>query len=146
MSNLTVFRPLNSVIPNLMSLFNTDLDRSFPMLNMGFEHEPRIRLDVAEDDKTYTIKAEIPGVDKEDIKISVEGDRVSIWADVNKETKEQMSGNLIFNERYYGSASRTFTLGHSVDDTNARAKYENGVLNLTLPKKEHEISHLLPVL
>jgi HSP20 family protein len=100
----------------------------------GLEGAPRIRMDVSESEKEYLIKADIPGVQKEDIKIAVNGNQVSISAEV-KEEKEANTAGMLRSERYYGQQSRTFTLPQEVDDQNAQAKYESGVLQLTLPKK-----------
>lgn len=97
--------------------------------------EPQIRLDVSEDDKAYTVMAEIPGVRKEDIKVSVDGNQVSISAEVRKEKEEKAGKTVVRSERYYGSVSRSFSLAQDVDDQGARAKYQDGVLELSLPKK-----------
>ena len=100
----------------------------------GVESEPRIRMDVSETDQAYLVKAEIPGVKKDDIKVAIEGNQVSITAEVKKE-EEKKSGNMIRGERYYGQQYRSFTLPQEVDDTKADAKYQDGMLELTLPKK-----------
>jgi HSP20 family protein len=102
----------------------------------GVPEEPQIRMDVAEDDKTYRVTAEIPGVNKEDIKISIDGRQVSISAEVKREKEEKKGETVIRSERYYGSQYRSFTLQGDIDEGKADAKYENGVLELTLPKKE----------
>lgn len=101
----------------------------------SIEAEPRIKMDVTETDKAYSVKANIPGVSKEDIKVTVEGNQVSITVEVKKETEEKKEGNVIRSERYLGRQFRSFTLGQDIDDANAEAKYQNGVLELTLPKK-----------
>jgi len=93
---------------------------------------PRMRMDISETDQNYTVKAEIPGVSKEDIKVSINGNQVTLSAEVKSE--EEQSGALR-NERYYGQLYRSFTLPQEVDDEQAEARYENGVLQLTLPKK-----------
>lgn len=100
----------------------------------GVESEPRIRMDVSETDQAYLVKAEIPGVKKDDIKVAIEGNQVSITAEVKKE-EEKKSGSMIRSERYYGQQYRSFTLPQEVDDTKAEAKYQDGMLELTLPKK-----------
>lgn len=100
----------------------------------GVESEPRIRMDVSETDQAYLVKAEIPGVQKDDIKVAIEGNQVSITAEVKKE-EEKKSGSMIRSERYYGQQYRSFTLPQEVDDTKAEAKYQDGMLELTLPKK-----------
>jgi len=102
----------------------------------GLPEEPQIKMDVSEDDKAYRVKAEIPGVNKEDIKVSIDGNRVSISAEVKKEKEEKKGEKVIRSERYYGSQFRGFSLGQAVDEGKAQAKYEDGVLELTLPKKE----------
>lgn len=95
---------------------------------------PEIRIDVSETDKHYLIKADIPGVKKDDIKVTVEGNQVSLSAEV-KEEKEASGENSVYRERSYGQQSRSFTLPQEVVEKDANAKYENGVLHLTLPKK-----------
>lgn len=97
--------------------------------------EPRIKMDVAESDDAYTVKAEIPGVSKEDIKVSIDGNQVSISAETKKETEEKSGETVVRSERYYGQQYRSFTLACEVDDAKSEARYENGVLVLTLPKK-----------
>jgi HSP20 family protein len=97
---------------------------------------PEIKMDVSEDDKAFRVKAEIPGVKKEDIKVSIDGNQVSISAEVKKETEEKKGETVIRSERYYGNQYRGFTLQQDIDQARAEAKYEDGVLILTLPKKE----------
>ena len=96
---------------------------------------PEIRLDVTENDGLYTIKADLPGVRKEDIDIRIDGPVVSLSAEVKKEKEEKEGERVLRSERSYGWASRSFTLGSDVDQDRAEAKYDNGVLELTLPKK-----------
>jgi HSP20 family protein len=84
-------------------------------------------------------------VNKDDIKVSVDGNQVSVSAEVRKEKETKEGAKLIRSERYYGSVSRTFTLDESVDQDAAQAKYENGVLQLTLPKKHNGQSHVLKI-
>jgi len=96
---------------------------------------PSIKIDAKEDDKAYTIMAEIPGAKKEDIKLSVEGGAVTISAEVKREKEEKSGERVIRSERYFGQVSRSFTLPLAVDEAGAQAKYEDGVLKLTLPKR-----------
>lgn len=95
---------------------------------------PEIRLDLKETEKAYTVHAEIPGVNKEDIEVSIEGNLVSIRAEVKRE-KEDKGETMLRSERYYGSVARSFTLAADVDEKAATAKYAEGVLELMLPKK-----------
>lgn len=96
---------------------------------------PTIRLDVNENDQAYTVKADIPGVRKEDIHVSVEGRQVSISAEVKKESDERKDGRVIRSERSVGYASRAFMLDHEVEADKVTAKYQDGVLSLQLPKR-----------
>ncbi len=95
-----------------------------------------IRIDATEDDKAYRITADIPGVKKEDIKVSVDGTDVTILAEARSAKEEKEGERVIHSERSYGAMSRTLSLPQPVDETGAEARYENGVLTLTLPKRE----------
>jgi HSP20 family protein len=101
----------------------------------GAETQMRIKMDVKEDDKAYVVHAEVPGVKKEDIQVSIDGNQVSISAEVTREKEEKQGEKVLRTERYYGKVYRAFSLGQDVDQEGAQAKYENGVLELTLPKK-----------
>ena len=111
----------------------------------GLERAPSIRLDVSETDDEYAVKAEIPGVRKEDIDIRVDGDQITISAEVKKDKEERQDGRVLRSERQYGFASRSFTLACDVDEAKADAKYDNGVLSLKLPKKAASASKRLSV-
>jgi len=91
--------------------------------------------DVSENDGAYTVRAEIPGVKKEDINISIDGDQVAISAEVKNEKDVKEGERVLRSERYYGKVYRAFQLGQTVDENAASAKYADGVLELTLPKK-----------
>ena len=95
---------------------------------------PDIRLDLKEAEKAYTVHAEIPGVSKEDIDVSIDGSLVSIRAEIKRE-KEEKGETMLRSERYYGAMTRSFTLATEVDEKAATAKYSEGVLELILPKK-----------
>lgn len=103
-----------------------------------------IRVDISENDKEYLVSAELPGARKEDIRVSVDGNHVSITAEIKKE-QEEKHGRSLVKETYRGSVSRGFTLGSDVDDKAAVAKLEDGVLRLTLPKREGGASRTLPI-
>lgn len=106
---------------------------------------PRIKLDVAETDDRYEVKAEIPGVRKEDIDVRVDGSTVTISAEQTAEKEEKKGSRILRQERQQGYASRSFTLACPVDDSRAEASYRDGVLDLTLPKKEAASSKRLDV-
>ena len=139
MANITRFNPLNELAR--LDPFN-DIDNLFkgfmvrPLFQGSAVAAPQIKLEVSEDDKNYTIKAEIPGVTKEDIHISVDGNLVSISAEVKKESEQKEGKKVIHCERYYGQVSRSFTLDSEVDESAAQAKYADGVLEAVLPKKQ----------
>ena len=95
----------------------------------------QFRMDVKEDDKGYQVHAEIPGVKKEDIHVTIDGNQVSISAEVKQEKEVKEGEKVLRSERYYGKVARSFALGSDIDENAAQAKYDNGVLELTLPKK-----------
>ncbi len=129
MANLIRFNPVDETFD--------DLFRGFFMRPVRVEggQEMQIKMDVEEDDKAYTVHAEIPGVKKEDIHVTIDGNQVAISAEVKNEKEVKDGEKVLRSERYYGKVSRTFTLGSDLDDTASQARYENGVLELTLPKK-----------
>ena len=96
----------------------------------------RERIDVTEQNGEYKVLAELPGVKKEDIKVEVDGDQVSISAESRVEREAKDGERLLHSERYYGRLARVFRVGQEVDSAKVSAKYENGILELTLPKKE----------
>jgi len=116
------------------------------MRPMRLELEPglEIRFDLKENDKAYTVHAEIPGVKKEDIDVTIDGNVVSIRAEVKRE-KEEKGEKMLRSERYFGAISRSFTLASDVDEKTATAKYADGVLELTLPKKAGGVSRRLQI-
>ena len=104
-----------------------------------------IRLDVTENDKDYQVRAEIPGAKKEDIRVHVDGNFVSISAEVRKDKEEKSGGRVLVRESYYGRVSRGFSLAHEIDDKAVAAKLEDGVLKLTLPKREGSGARTIPI-
>ena len=94
-----------------------------------------IKMDIAEDDKSFTIHAEIPGVSKDDIRVTVEGNQVTLGAEVKREKDVRDGQHVLRSERFYGNAYRALTLPTEVDETQSAAKYENGILELKLAKK-----------
>lgn len=129
MANLARFNPVDDAFD--------DLFRGFFMRPVRIEGTPdlQMKMDVREDDKAYTVNAEIPGVKKEDIQVSINGNQVAISAEVKQEREVKEGEKVLRSERYYGKVSRAFTLGQDVDEDSAQAAYKDGVLSLTLPKK-----------
>ncbi len=96
----------------------------------------KMRIDASESDSAFTVKADIPGVKKEDINVRVDGNLVQIDAETKSEKEAKGNGNKVLrSERHYGSISRSFSLGQDMDEAKVQAKYADGVLTLELPKK-----------
>ena len=107
-----------------------------PLHGDGLPTPSQIKIDVKEDDAAYTVQAEVPGVPKEDINVSIDGNVVSLRAEVRQHDQKKDGEKLLRSERYYGAVARSFQLPVEVDAAQARARYDNGVLVLTLPKKQ----------
>ena len=124
-----------------------DLVKGFFLRPMRFEQqEPvRVKIDVKEDANSYTVQAEIPGVKKEDIQVSIDGNQVAISAEVRRQKEEKQGEKILRTERHYGKVYRSFALAQDVDQEKAQAKYEGGVLELTLPKKAAASTRTLTV-
>lgn len=103
--------------------------------NSSVQQTPSVRLDVKEQGDDYLVHAELPGVKKEDIHVVVEGNQVSISAEVKQEKEVKEGERLLRSERYFGKVSRSFLLGQEIDDSRAAARFNDGVLELTLPKR-----------
>ena len=88
-----------------------------------------------EDDTAYTVHAEVPGVAKEDIHVSLDGNLVTLRAEVKQQDLQTKEEKVLRSERYFGAVSRSFQLPMDIDQSHSKAKYDNGVLTLTLPKK-----------
>ncbi|ALK99605.1 hypothetical protein AB595_12010 [Massilia sp. WF1] len=143
-NHLTPFEPFADLMP-------FDPRRGFGELLREFRHPahwdqdmPAIRIDVEETEQAYAITADIPGMNKEDIKVEVDGNQVVISAERKQDT-EVKKGNTVRSERHWGQQYRAFTLQCPVDDPKAEARYENGVLKLTLPKKAEAGTHRLEI-
>ena len=95
----------------------------------------QFRMDVTENDKEYQVLADLPGVKKEEISITISGNEVAVSAEVKHEKDVNNDETVLRAERYYGKIQRAFALGQEVDEATAQAKYNDGVLELTLPKK-----------
>ena len=109
------------------------------------DEAPQIRVDVSEKDDAFVVKADIPGIRKEDIDVNVNGNSLTISAELKKEKDEKKEGKVLRSERYYGVTTRSMSFGSDVDAAGAKAKYENGVLELTLPKKASQQTKRLAI-
>ena len=131
MANITRFDPFSSNIDELfkgMFLRPMRLDAETP--------DMQIKVNVTRSDGAYVVDAEMPGVKKEDIHVSVDGGMVTITGEVKKEKEEKKGDQVVRSERYFGKLERSFTLPHDIDEAHVEAKYSDGVLKLTLPLRE----------
>ena len=141
---------MNSLITrgSLFDDFFKDLAPGFyikPLHGDPLPSPTQIKVDVKETDQGYTVQAEVPGVAKEDIQVSVDGNVVTLSAEVKQSDTQASDEKLLRSERYYGSVSRSFQLPADIDQDTAKAKYDNGVLTLTLPKKKSGASQRLVI-
>jgi HSP20 family protein len=135
MANITRFDPFNDLVDDLFKGF---LVRPFSFerhADAGLGQLPRAKLDVAEKNGAYLVTAELPGVKKEDIHVAINGAEVTLEAEVKREKEASKDERTLHSERVYGKVVRSFTLPQEVDDSKAEAKFKDGVLELTLPKK-----------
>ena len=138
MTALTRIDPFDQLFPEVFR-------RMARTSRLADETPGEIRLDVTENDKDYQVRAEIPGAKKEDIRITVENNFVSISAEVKKEKEEKSGGRVLLKETWFGSASRGFSLAHEIDSAGVVAKLDDGVLKLTWPKREGSGSRSISV-
>lgn len=136
-NNLTRFDPFGELTRFDAFRGFEDLFKNFSGSNLPASgtSEARIRLDVSETDDAYAVRAEMPGVKKDDVKITIDGNKVAIRAESRSENEEKEGETVLRRERYYGVQSRSFVLAHEIEDSSATAKYEDGILTLHLPKK-----------
>lgn len=129
MAGMTRYTPFDETFDDLL--------KGFFVRPMTFEGQPQVqlRIDVAEDENAYTVHAEVPGVNKEDINVTIDGNQVAISAEVKRNSEQKQGERVLHSERYYGKVYRAFTLAQDVDEAGAQAKYNEGVLELRLPKK-----------
>jgi HSP20 family protein len=134
MANVTRYDPFSELVD--------DLFKGFLVRPLGLEGRgeggmqlPRAKVDVAEKNGAYVVSAELPGVKKEDIHVNIDGNQVSIEAEIKREKEASQDERVLHSERVYGKVTRSFTLPHEVDESKAEAKFRDGVLELTLPKK-----------
>jgi HSP20 family protein len=141
MANVTRFNPFDDSFDELL--------RGFFVRPMAFEGQQpavqAIRIDVREDENAYTVHAEIPGVKKDDIHVTIDNEQIAISAETRNEREVKEGERVLRAERHYGKVCRAFTLAQAVDQEKAVAKYADGVLELTLPKKAAASSRRLTI-
>ncbi len=136
MGNLTRYDPFD------------DLFRGFFVRPVEFGNAPAmpaVKMDVKEQEGAFVVHAELPGVKKEDIHVTIEGNQVSISAEVKQEKEVKEGERVLRSERYFGKVSRSFELAQEIDDGKASAKFNDGVLELTLPKRATVASKRLAI-
>lgn len=134
--NLTRLDPFESMVRDLMPLSTRSMLRP--------ASEPAIAIEVQEMDNAYLVSAELPGVKKEDIDISIAGNQVTLNAECKHE-KMATGTHEWCNERWYGKVSRTIQLPLEIEEKSADARYADGVLHLTLPKKASSMTKKLEI-
>ena len=132
MANVTRFDPFNELVDDFFKGF---LVRPVAYDNGRADALPRMKVDVAEKNGAYVVSAELAGVKKEDIHVAIDGAQVTLEAEVKREKEASQDERVLHRERVYGKVTRSFTLPQEVDETKAEAKFKDGVLELTLPKK-----------
>jgi HSP20 family protein len=132
MAGITRYDPFNDLVDDIFKGF---LVR--PLAYEGGRNEvlPRVKVDVAEKNGAYKVTAELAGVKKDDINVSIDGSQVTLTAEVKQEKEASQDERVLHTERVFGKVTRSFTLPQEVDEAKAEAKFRDGVLELTLPKK-----------
>ena len=143
MANLTRFDPFGV---SAFDPFEDVLQGFFrPIQNRSAATAAQLKMDVQEDENRYTVHAELPGVDKENIHVTIDGNNVTIAAETRREQEAKEGTRVLRSERYYGKVSRSFALETEIDETQSEAHYKDGVLELVLPKKATSAAKKLTV-
>jgi HSP20 family protein len=130
MANVARFNTLDTALDDLM--------RGFFVRPVNYEAAAapaQLRVDVTENETGYVVRAEIPGVKKDDINVAIDGNQVEISAEVKNEKEVKEGDRVLRSERYYGKVYRAFVLGNEIDEGATEAKYTDGILELKLAKK-----------
>jgi HSP20 family protein len=131
MANVTRFDPFNDLVD--------DLFKGFLVRPVSYEGRsdvlPRVKVDVSESNGAYVVNADLPGVRKEDIQVSIDGSEVTLTAEVKREKETGKDERVLHSERVFGKVTRSFALPQEIDEAKAEAKFRDGVLELKLPKK-----------
>jgi HSP20 family protein len=132
MVNITRYHPLED---SFQQLFRDSFPVWMPAPGTRTPAPAQFRIDVSENDKEYKVLAEMPGVKKEEISVTINGNEVIVAAEVKHEKDVKNGITMLRAERYYGKIQRELAFSEEIDEANAQAKYNDGVLELTLPKK-----------
>ena len=141
MANISRYEPFGDAFDDLL--------KGFFVRPVAYEGRPvaaaQIKIDVSEKGNAYVVHAEIPGVKKEDIQVNIDGDQVSISAETRSEKEVKEDERVLHRERHYGKVARVFRLGADIDQSAANAKFVDGVLELTLPKRAEAAGRQLTI-
>ncbi len=141
-SNLAAYRPrgideqFGRLVENMFEDMFSPFAHGSALSPWSAEGTISPRLDVTETDKAFEVQAELPGVKKEDVKVAIEHQRVTIEGESKRDSEQRDGENLLYTERSASKFVRSFMLPAEVDEGQAQARMENGVLTLTLPKKQ----------
>lgn len=134
MANMTRYTPFDETFDDLLKGFFVR-PMAFEGQNPVHQSQVQLKIDVTEDENAFIVHAEIPGVNKEDINVTIDGNQVAISAEVKRSNEQKQGERVLHSERYYGKVYRAFSLAQDVDEASAQARYNEGVLELRLPKK-----------
>jgi|SRR5688572_6482776 HSP20 family protein len=142
MVNITRYNPVEDAF---QQLFRTGVPVWMPGPETRAPAPTQFCIDVTENDKQYQVLAEMPGVKKEEISVTINGNEVVVSAEVKHEKDVKNGDTVLRAERYFGKIQRELTFGQEIDEAKAEAKYNDGVLQLTLPKKSGAAAKKLAV-
>ncbi|MDQ3194052.1 MAG: Hsp20/alpha crystallin family protein [Bacteroidota bacterium] len=132
--NTIKFRKDSDLLNNTFkTILNTPLFHNWENLNPAFNYSPKVK--ISEDRNRFLINLELPGLTKEDVKLSVENYVLTVSGTKKQETKNEDT-KIVLNEIYYGDFSRTFNLSKDIKIEDTDAEFKDGILNITLPKVE----------
>jgi HSP20 family protein len=140
MASVSRYDPFGEIVDDFLKGFFVK-----PLAYEQSEPVRRMRIDVSEHNGEYKVLAELPGAKKEDINVQIDGDQVSITAEVRTEREAREGERVLHSERYAGKLARAFRLGEELDESKAVAKYNDGILQLTLPKKATTASRQISI-
>src|SRR6185369_11932201 len=132
MANITQFDPFHDVVDDLFRGFFV---RPVSYDTRGALETSRLKVDVTEKNGAYQVTADLPGVKKEDIQVAIDGAQVTLTAEIKREKEVTEGERVLHTERSFGKVTRSFSLPQELDEEKAEAKFRDGVLELTLPKK-----------
>ena len=143
MQSVSIYDPFADVFP---TLFRGLFDQQPVAGNGNGARQPAgFRVDVRETPDAYTVHADLPGVNKDQIAVEIDGNQVTIRAEARQQVEQKEGQRVLRAERFVGQFARSFVLGSELDDEKSVAKYENGVLEVMLPKKQQPAAKRLTI-